>query len=71
MRSAAQYLRERKGWGNDDFRLELKEATPSGEAVLWAIFLEDERHPVPGGGESVELHVDREAGRVTRELGFQ
>jgi Holliday junction resolvase-like predicted endonuclease len=71
--SAVQrYLQERKGWTEDQFRIEIRSIDPGGaNIVVWGIFLEDERHPVPGGGQSVELHVDRRTGEVKAELGFQ
>jgi hypothetical protein len=71
--SAVQrYLREHKGWTEDHFRIEIRSIDPGGaNVVVWGIFLDDERHPVPGGGQSVELHVDRRTGEVKTELGFQ
>ncbi len=71
-RAAEEYLQARKGWAPDEFRVEIKDVEPGGEeAVIWGIFLEDERHPAPGGGKSVELRLDRETAEVRRELAFQ
>jgi hypothetical protein len=69
---ASQYLVAQKKWRPDQFRLEHRGFSPDGHAIIvWAIYLEDEIRPVPGGGNSVELYVDRTAQRVVRELGFQ
>jgi hypothetical protein len=71
--SAVQrYLQERKGWTEDQFRIEIRGVDPGrANVVVWGIFLDDERHPTPGGGQSVELHVDRGTGEIKTELGFQ
>lgn len=67
-----QYLVSQKNWRPDQFRLEHRGFSADGHAIIvWAIFLEDQIHPVPGGGKSVELHLDRNTQRVVRELGFQ
>jgi len=39
--------------------------------TAWGVWLEDERAPVPGGGESVELQIDRRSGRVDGERRMQ
>ena len=71
-RIVVAYLQERKKWTREQYRIDHKEATKEGYAVVWAIFLEDEKQIKPGGGgSSVELHVDRSAGKVVRELRFQ
>jgi len=69
---ANQYLIAQKKWRPDQFRLEHKGLAPDGRSlIVWAVYLEDELHPTPGGGESVELYIDRDSQRVVRELGFQ
>lgn len=69
---AARYLEQTKGWKRDEFRTEFMGLDPaSGHAIIRGIFLEDERRPMPGGGQSVELYLDRGSQRVARELHFQ
>lgn len=69
---ASQYLAMQKNWRLNQFRLEQKGLTADGQAVIvWAIYLEDELHPTPGGGKSVELYIDLTTQKVVRELGFQ
>jgi hypothetical protein len=69
---ASQYLATQKKWRPDQFRLEYKGRTPDGQVVIvWAVYLEDEIHPVPGAGKSVELHINRASQQVVQELGFQ
>ena len=70
--AAAAYLGQKKQWKAGEFRLQPRGMTPDGRcAVLWAVYLEDERNPSPGGGKSLELHIDRAECRVVRELRFQ
>jgi hypothetical protein len=70
--AATAYLRQKKQWRPTEFRLQPRGTTPDGRcAVLWAVYLEDERTPTPGGGKSVELYIDRGECRVVRELRFQ
>ncbi len=69
---AAAYLGQKKQWKPSEYRLQPRGATPDGGcAVLWAIYLEDERNAMPGSGKSLELHIDRAEKRVVRELRFQ
>jgi hypothetical protein len=67
---AGRYLMKQKGWALEQFRIEIKRIDPM-TIVLWCIFLDDERHPSPGGGQSVELHVDKSTFEIKRELHFQ
>lgn len=70
--SARRYLRQHKAWRDDEFRVDIRALSDEGnDVVLWGIFLDDERHPAPGGGRSVELHADRSTAEITRELAFQ
>lgn len=66
----AAYLSETKHWKKDEFRIEYK-GIRDHWAIVWAIFTDDELHPKPGGGKSVELHVNLNTHRVDKELGFQ
>jgi hypothetical protein len=72
LRSAEQYVRRVKGWRDDQFRTDIRSVdAATSDLVLWAILLEGVRHPAPGGGESFELHLDRQTAAVTKELRFQ
>ena len=67
-----QYLIRFKFWRPGDFRLEPRGLTKGeSHAVVWAVHREDETAVSPGGGKSVELHVDRKDYQVVRELRFQ
>jgi hypothetical protein len=67
----AKYLLEKKGWKADQYRLEPKGTDPEGKAIVWAVFLEDEKNPKPGGGESVDLRIDPATRQVVKELRWQ
>ncbi len=69
--AAAAYLGQKKQGKAGDYRLQPHGTTADDRcAVRWAVYLEDERQPTPGGGQSVELPIDRGACRVVRELRF-
>ena len=69
---ATEYLQKEKAWQPSDFRLEDHGVTSDGRfAVVYAIHADDERNPVPGGGRSLELHIDRATRTLIREYGFQ
>jgi len=70
--AAVEYLTQRKHWKRAEYRLEYKGTTEDKRfAVVWAIYLRDETNPMPGSGQSVALHVDRNKYRVVEELGWQ
>jgi hypothetical protein len=67
-----RYLALNKKWRRDDYRLEERGLTPDKQhAVFWAVFLQDETRPAPGGGKSLVLHVDPQRNAVVKELRFQ
>ncbi|MFC1687661.1 hypothetical protein ACFL0L_03710 [Patescibacteria group bacterium] len=69
---AEKYLLEEKKWKIDEFRLEYKGISEDGKLVnIWAVYLEDEKNPMRGGGKSLSLYVDRNTKRVAQELHFQ
>jgi hypothetical protein len=69
---AREYLESKRSWLPGDFRLENRGLTRDAQfAVVHAIHIDDERNPTPGGGRSLELHIDPAAHAVVRELGFQ
>lgn len=66
------YLTRTKSWRPAEYRIEHKRLSDDGtQAIVWAVFLQGEINPVPGGGQSLELHVDRKTRKVVKELGFQ
>jgi len=70
--AAVTYLGQSKQWKPGEYRLQPRGVTPDGQyAILWAVHVEDERNPTPGGGRSLELHIHRAQCRVTRALCFQ
>lgn len=67
-----EYLFETKSWQQDEFRVEHKEVNKDNfYLIVWGVFLQDELKPVPGAGQSVELHIDLKQYRILKELGFQ
>jgi hypothetical protein len=67
-----QYIGRTKGWNRSEYRVVGRGPCPDGKSDVFSVmFLEDERHPHPGAGKSVELYLDRESHRVTRECGWQ
>jgi hypothetical protein len=69
--AVARYLLEKKGWQADQYRLEPHGADPDGKLIVWAVFLEDETNPKPGGGQSVDLRIDPATKQVVKELRWQ
>src|SRR5262245_7074976 len=71
-RDVTEYLTAMKGWKQGEFRVEVNGLSKDGScAIVWAVFLEDERNPVPGAGRSVEIEVERKTRQVLREFAFQ
>src|SRR5215468_5322746 len=67
---AVQYLTDEKKWQPHEYRLEPQGVSADGScAIVWAVWLEDEKKLVPGPGESLELHIDRTRQRVAKEYG--
>lgn len=72
LRAADSYAKATLHWPATEYRLEKKGKTPDGKGtVVWCVYLDDERKPVPGGGQSRVLHVDDQTGKVVKELRFQ
>jgi hypothetical protein len=70
--AVADYLTRTKSWRPAEYRIEHRRLSDDGtHAIVWAVFLKDEVNPVPGGGQSLELHVDRKTRKIVKELGFQ
>jgi hypothetical protein len=67
-----RYIRQTKGWNPREYRIESRGLTANELTEMIAVvYLQDERSPHPGGGQSIELHVDRASLQVVRELGAQ
>jgi hypothetical protein len=70
--AVARYIARTKGWTRGEYRLESRGPGADGRSdVVAVIYLKDQSSPAPGGGQSVELYVDRASGRVGVELGGQ
>ncbi|MBZ5608559.1 MAG: hypothetical protein LAP38_09890 [Acidobacteriia bacterium] len=68
----AEYIARHKGWKPGEYRIEERGPSAGGSSdVIAVIYLEDQRSPQPGAGQSVELWVDRASGQVVKELGGQ
>jgi hypothetical protein len=68
---AENYIVTSKNWEKGSFQVELnrKEGTT---LVFWVLHSGDRTATTtPGGGKSVEVHVDPISNRVLRELAFQ
>lgn len=70
VKSADAYIKENYKWKLEEYRIDHK---PFAEKwfVAWAIFLEDERNPMPGSGKSLILHVSKDDYTVIKVLRFQ
>ncbi len=70
--AVVQYISRTKGWKRTDYRIESRGVSADGRSdVLAVIYLQDERSPSPGAGQSVVLYVDRASLQVTQELRGQ
>jgi hypothetical protein len=68
----AQYVSRNKGWRRDQYRLAHRGPSVDGASdVVSVILLEDGHAAHPGGGESIDVYVDRASRRVIREVGGQ
>ena len=59
-----------KQWPESDYSIEMKRAE-DGNYVFWAVHKDDLAATQPGGGKSVEVHIDPKTLQVALELGFQ
>lgn len=70
--AAADHVMSKKGWQRAEFRVDVRGVTPDQrQAIVWAVYLQDEARGTRGGGQSVELRVDRKTLQVVQELHFQ
>lgn len=69
-KAVQNYVVQTKKWPIDTFTVVLKRREAN-TAVFWAIHKDDQRAKEPGGGKSVELHVDMIELKILRELHFQ
>ena len=66
------YLTQEKGWESAEYTLVPTDRKDDmGHLIVNARHRDDEAQVAPGGGKSVELHIDTTAKRVVRELHFQ
>lgn len=66
----AKYISDNKNWRAEDYVV--RRSRQDGDIVVFSVIhRDDETALVPGGGKSVELHVDVLTKKVARELGFQ
>lgn len=66
------YLLRNKGWARDAYRLESLGPSAGENCYMFAVIhSKDERGEHPGRGQSVDICVERESGRVIREVGRQ
>lgn len=71
-KAAVAFLTDTQKWKRHEFRLEHQGVTDDYRcAVVWGVYLQDEINPMPGGGQSLELHIDRNDGQVVQVLRFQ
>jgi hypothetical protein len=67
-----RYLARTKGWNRSQYWIEPRSLSKDGQSAIFAVIrLCDQCLAEPGGGESVELWVDRAKEEVTKELGYQ
>ena len=71
LQQSSMAFAETKGWKPDEYRFEYKSQRPDGKHVVHLIYLQDERTPVPGGGQSVELFLDPTTFAVAEVYHFQ
>jgi hypothetical protein len=64
--AVVEYMTRTRGWARSEYRIENR-----GPGVVAVIHREDERGGHPGGGKSVELHLDPVTHRVEKEFGGQ
>ena len=71
---ARQYVKTTKQWPETEFHLEFlrQEGTAESPVLIIDAVHHDDLQPVKkGGGKSVQLHVDMNERRVTKELAYQ
>ena len=69
---ARSYIAQEKGWSQTEYTIVQTDGKDdAGNFVVNARHKDDETLSVPGGGKSVELHIDPNTKRVVRELHFQ
>jgi hypothetical protein len=67
-----RYIARTKGWNHSEYWIERRGPSADGHIDVFAVVhLCDRCAATPGGGKSVELHVDRLTHEVTQELGGQ
>ena len=68
---ASAYARSEKGWKTAGFHVDVKRRQDDQTIVANVVYEHGLKGLRKGGGKSVELWVNIESKKVTRELGFQ
>ena len=69
---ANSYIAQEKGWSPAEYTIvHTNRRDEAGNYVVNARHRDDETRVAPGGGKSVELHLDGNTRRVVQELHFQ
>jgi hypothetical protein len=68
-----QYVNDQTHWDADEFCIDVKGPDPHDKelTIYMVTHRDDLRAAEPGGGKSMLLKVDEQAGRVVKELHFQ
>ncbi len=70
IRNVESYVLETKGWRSDDFEIQFNR-DENGSLVFWVVHVHDKDAEALGGGQSVEVFVEEDSGKVLKELAFQ
>lgn len=71
-RIAKEYITRQKGWADTEYTVRHTDKRDRvGHLIVNISHRDDVALAVPGGGKSVELHIDVNARRVVQELRFQ
>jgi hypothetical protein len=71
-RVARDYIRENEGWLDAAYTVENAPSRDSeGNAVVTVVHKDDLKARHPGGGKSLELHIDLQKKQVVKVLHFQ
>lgn len=71
-RIAKEYIAQKKGWADAEYTVRHTDKRDrAGHLIVNISHRDDLALAIPGGGKSVELHIDVKARRVVQELRFQ
>ena len=70
--AATDYLMKQKGWAREEFRVDYRGLSKDkSRAIVWGVYLDDERKPYGSPQKSVRLEIDRSSRSIVRELHAQ